>query len=110
LCFGATVFAICLCCWLRGWIGGADVKLLGAAAIIVAPANAGTFPLAVTLSGGILALAYLAGRSILPPPAPRRPRGMFARILRVEAWRIRRRGPLPYACAIAAGTCFVLAQ
>ena len=52
----------------------------------------------------LVAIAYLLGRFLLPRPAPRRPRHLLPRIVRVEAWRIRHRGPLPYACAIAAGT------
>ncbi len=106
--FGLVVFVMCFVFWRRGWMGGADVKLLGAAAIVVAPAAAGTFVIAVSIAGGILAMAYLAGRFILPHPATRRPRRLLPRILRIETWRIRHHGPLPYACAIAAGTIFVL--
>jgi prepilin peptidase CpaA len=106
--FGLTIFLACIVCWHRGWMGGADVKLLGGAAVVVAPSDIETFLLAVTLSGGVLALAYLAGRFVLPRPAARRPKRLLARVLRVEAWRIRHHGPLPYACAIAAGTLFVL--
>jgi len=106
--FGLTIFILCIICWRRGLMGGADVKLLGATAIVVAPAAAGTFILAVTLSGSILAVAHLAGRLLLPRPAVQRPTHLLPRVLRVEAWRIRHRGPLPYACAIAAGTIFVL--
>ena len=106
--FGLSVFAFCIVAWRCGWMGGADVKLLGATAIVVPPAAAGTFLAAVSLSGGVLAIAYLVGRIIVPRPAARRPRRLVQRVLRVEAWRIRGRGPLPYACAIAAGTIFVL--
>ena len=106
--FGLTIFILCIICWRRGWMGGADVKLLGATAIVVAPSAAGTFLVAISLSGGALALAYLAGRFLLPRPAVRRPQRLLPRVLRVEAWRIRHSGPLPYACAIAAGTIFVL--
>jgi prepilin peptidase CpaA len=106
--FGLTVFLCALGCWWCGWMGGADVKLLGATTIVVAPTVCGTFLLAVSLSGGILATVYLAGRFVLPRPATLRPNRLFRRILRIEAWRIRHRGPLPYACAIAAGTMFVL--
>jgi prepilin peptidase CpaA len=108
--FGLVIFLLCVICWQRGWMGGADVKLLGATAIVVAPSEAETFLLAVTLFGGVLALAYLAGRFVLPRPAATRPDGLLPRVLRVEAWRIRHHGPLPYACAIAAGTLFVLSQ
>jgi prepilin peptidase CpaA len=89
-------------------MGGADVKLLAAAAIVVSPTVSITFLLAVSLAGGILATIYLAGRFVLPHPAAGRPRHLLRRVLRVETWRIRHRGPLPYACAIAAGTIFVL--
>jgi prepilin peptidase CpaA len=106
--FGLAVFLLCVVFWRRGWMGGGDVKLLGATAILVSPAAAGSFLLAVTLSGGLLAVAYLLGRLVVPHPAPRRPRHLLPRVLRVEAWRIRNKGPLPYACAIAAGTIFVL--
>jgi prepilin peptidase CpaA len=106
--FGVTIFLACIVCWQRGWMGGADVKLLGGAAVVVAPSDIETFLLAVTLCGGVLALVHLAGRIVLPRPAAKRPRRLLARVLRVEAWRIRHHGPLPYACAIAAGTLFVL--
>jgi prepilin peptidase CpaA len=108
LAFGLTIFLCSLFCWRRGWMGGADVKLLGAAGIAVTPGAIETFLLAVSLSGGLLAMAYLTGRFVLPRPAARRPTHILRRVLRVEAWRIRHRGPLPYACAIAAGTIFVL--
>jgi prepilin peptidase CpaA len=108
LSYGLGIFLLSLFCWRRGWMGGADVKLLGASAIIVAPAASVTFLLAVSLSGGVLASVYLAGRFVLPRPAARRPRHLLPRVLRVEAWRIRHRGPLPYACAIATGTILVM--
>jgi prepilin peptidase CpaA len=109
LAFGLAVFALCIVFWRRGWMGGADVKLLGAAAIVVAPDTAGPFLVAVPLAGGILAMTYLAGRFLLSRPAAiRHPQHLLARVWRVEARRIRRGGPLPYACAIAAGTIFVL--
>jgi prepilin peptidase CpaA len=111
--FGLGVFLFCIFCWRRGWMGGADVKLLGAAAIAIAPSDVETFLAGVSLFGGVLALAYLAGRYVLPrpaatPPHTARSRHLLARVLRVEAWRIHHHGPLPYACAIAAGTLFVL--
>jgi prepilin peptidase CpaA len=106
--FGLAVFLVCAFCWRRGWMGGADVKLLGATAIAIPPSDAETFLLTVSLFGGVMALAYMAGRVVLPAPASERPRRLLSRILRVEAWRIHHRGPLPYACAIAAGTLFVL--
>jgi prepilin peptidase CpaA len=106
--FGLAVFVICFVFWNRGWMGGADVKLLGAAAIAVAPMDVEAFLLGVTLFGGLLSMAYLTGGRFMPRPAAGRPGSLMSRVLRVESWRIRHRGPLPYACAIAAGTLFVL--
>src|SRR3954451_7771038 len=34
---GAAVFFAAAVCWRRGWMGGADVKLLGAIAIVLPP-------------------------------------------------------------------------
>jgi prepilin peptidase CpaA len=106
--FGLIILLLCVVCWQRGWMGGADAKLLGAVAVAIGPSDAETFLLAVTLFGGALALSYLVAQYVLPRPGATRPRGLVPRVLRVEAWRIRHRGPLPYACAIAAGTLFVL--
>jgi prepilin peptidase CpaA len=105
---GMIVFVLAALCWRRGWLGGGDVKLLGAAAVAM-PANlVPTFIAAVALAGGILALFYLTAKRIIPAPMSKRPAGLIARIARVESWRIRRGGPLPYACAITAGALFVL--
>lgn len=104
-----AVFLAGAFCWRRGWLGGGDVKLLGAAALFVAPARIPALLLATSLAGGVLALLYLA-LAALPPAAPARPRAAWlpARLLRIERWRIRRHGPLPYASAIAAGAVFTL--
>ena len=105
---GLVVFVLAAICWRRGWMGGGDVKLLAAAAIAVPPSLVLSCITAGALCGGVLALLYLvAGRMVAPPPATR-PRSLLARALRVEQWRIRRGGPLPYACAIAAGGLFIL--
>lgn len=105
---GLVVFVLAAICWRRGWMGGGNVKLLAAAAIAVPPSLVLSFITTVALCGGVLALLYLvAGRMVAPPPASR-PRSLLARALRVEQWRIRRGGPLPYACAIAAGGLFIL--
>lgn len=108
LCVGAVVFLIAAFCWRRGWMGGGDVKLLAAAAILVPPAQAFTFITVVAVAGGLLAVGYIAARRIVTAPSPIRPRHLLARAMRAERWRIRRGGPLPYACAIAAGGLFVL--
>lgn len=103
-----AVFLAGALCWRRGWLGGGDVKLLGAAALFVAPARIPALLLATSLAGGALALLYLA-LAALPPPAPARGKAPLpARLLRIERRRIRRHGPLPYASAIAAGAVFTL--
>lgn len=110
-----VVFMISAFCWHRGWMGGGDVKLLGAAALSLPPLLVPTFVAAVALSGGVLAIAYGLGGRVLPRlsssrTSHARPAGLLARAIRVERWRISRGGPLPYACAIAAGGLFVLMQ
>ncbi len=101
------VFLLSALCWRRGWMGGGDVKLLGAAALGMPPGSVLPFVAAVTIAGGGLAILYLAARPLVPAPASARPKGLAGRAVRVERWRIRRGGPLPYACAIAAGVLFV---
>lgn len=90
--------------WAAGLIGGGDAKLAAAASLFVPPANAAVFVLATALAGGVLALAFLASRPLIPARVRPARRGAMlpARIARAEAWRIRR-GILPYAVAIAAG-------
>lgn len=104
----ATVGLIGALVWLRGWLGGGDVKLFAAIATLVPPAEVPVALAAAMLAGGPLALLYAATAGRVPVPAGR-PRSLLARALRAEAWRLSRGGPLPYAVAIAAGTLAVLA-
>jgi prepilin peptidase CpaA len=103
------VFVVAALCWRRGWMGGGDVKLLGAVALLVRPGSVPTLLVDVALAGGILALIYLVlyatvSNRVFTP----KPRSIPARALRAERWRIARRGPIPYASAIAAGALFCL--
>ena len=95
-------------CWSRGWLGGGDAKLASAASLALPPSAIGQSLLAVALAGGLLALIYLAAFKLVPRPAPGFRRGLPARLLKAEAWRMHRRGPLPYAAAIAAGGLYSL--
>jgi prepilin peptidase CpaA len=105
---GGIVFGLCLLCWLRGWMGGGDVKLLGACALLVPPLS--VFPMITTvgMAGGVLAFLYLAARRVVPRPVPLpsglRPNGFLGRALRAERWRLSRGVALPYAVAIAIGS------
>ncbi len=105
---GLVVFAVAAFCWRRGWLGGGDVKLIGAAGIAVPPPLLLSFVVAMSLAGAVLAVIYLVGRALPAPRRRRRPTSLPARVLRIERWRLHRGGPLPYACAIAAGGIFVL--
>jgi prepilin peptidase CpaA len=105
---GAILFICAAFCWRRGLMGGGDVKLIAATAVAVPPAAVLSFVAAIALSGGVLAMLYLAGRCLVGKPSTPRPQNLFARVLRIERWRVSRGGPLPYACAIAAGGLFIL--
>lgn len=109
---GGVVFVAGTVCWLMGWLGGGDVKLLGAGAVAVPLRLVPSFLLWVGLAGGVLALIYLAGRRCVPEPTIVGGRGRLlpCRVWRVECWRIRRGGPLPYAVAIAAAGMLALVQ
>lgn len=104
------VFAVTFIFWRLGWMGGGDLKLLTASAMFVASAPAaqgvGGMVIATTLAGGVLSLLYLTGSLLAPKPAAVKPKGFIMRVFRAELWRLRRRGPLPYATAIAAGTLY----
>jgi prepilin peptidase CpaA len=122
---GLAVFFVAAICWRRGWMGGADVKLLGAVVIVLPPGMVSLFAIAMSLAGAAHAITYMAARRIVTPPGPLVPdlasrhastparSGMRrlslpSRALRAERWRISRGGPLPYACAIAFGYLFVI--
>lgn len=102
------VFLLGWASWRCRAMGGGDVKLLAACALLVPPAATPGLVLAVALAGGLLALAYLGLRPWVAAPALARPAALLARARRAETWRIRRRGPLPYGVAIALGTFFTL--
>jgi prepilin peptidase CpaA len=119
-----VVFAVTLLCWRRGWMGGADVKLFTASAILVPPKLVCSMVLASSLAGGALVLIYLMlrlfvgrlprGQPVGQPagqpggPPVGRPAAFLSRIWRVERRRIRRLESLPYASAIAAGALSIL--
>ena len=95
-------------------MGGADVKLLGAVAIVLPPGVVSMFAIAMSLAGAAHAITYMLARRVVTPPPPLASPGapssrrLLSRALRAERWRISRGGPLPYACAIAFGFLFVI--
>lgn len=110
LLIAGVTFLILFGIWFAGAIGGGDVKLWAATALLIPPhwQPELSFFLRVVIIGGILALAYLLLCLCLPKPRASREGGLFRRVLRVEAWRIGRRGPLPYAFAIAGSAIITL--
>jgi prepilin peptidase CpaA len=103
-------FVVLFGVWLGGAMGGGDVKLWAATALLIPPLLQPelTFLFRVVLFGGALALFYLLLRRLVPRPRVSRQGGLLRRIIRTEAWRIGRRAPLPYACAIAGGALATL--
>ncbi len=108
LIIATALFVIALAFWKFGWLGGGDVKLLAASAMLLPPATVPGFLMGVSLSGGVLSLIYLGTRRRISKPHSRKPDGLLARSIRVETWRLHRGGPLPYAVAIAFGALNVL--
>ena len=88
----------------RGFIGGGDVKLIAALVAGTAPAAVPDLLIAIALAGGVIGLAYMALARTMSKPALRPHAVLPVRIAVLEANRIVRRGPMPYALAIAAGT------
>jgi prepilin peptidase CpaA len=91
-------------------MGGGDAKLFGAVALLVPPNLAPALIVGIALSGGVLAVVFLTARRRIAVPSSVRPLGLLARAVRVERWRLRRGGPLPYAVAIASGAIIVILQ
>jgi prepilin peptidase CpaA len=105
---GVLVFTGAWFCWRKGWIGGGDVKLLSASALLVAPAAVPELILNTAIAGGVIALGYVGLARLLPVRATSPPSSLLGRIWRVERRRIRRGLSLPYACAIALGVLLTL--
>jgi prepilin peptidase CpaA len=106
-----VLFALLVLAHARGILGGGDVKLLTALAIGLPPETTLNLLAAVSLAGGVLAMAHLLLRRLVPvSPGYAWLAGwpQFSRICRIESWRIRRHAPLPYGVAIAAGGVWTL--
>jgi prepilin peptidase CpaA len=118
LIIAAITFAALFAIWVLGIMGGGDVKLWAATVLLIPPQLQPelNFYMGVFLLGGLLGIVYLAlwplmrRRHAATPGAPKNimRKNLLGRALRAEAWRIGRRGPLPYACAISASAIFAL--
>lgn len=102
------LFALLLPLAMRGWLGGGDVKLIAAMATGLAPHETWLFIVTTVFAGGALGVAYILGRHLVPETRVAADGSLLRRVLAVEARRVRRGGPLPYAVAIAVGGVFVL--
>ncbi len=105
-----VMFLLLFAVWLAGLMGGGDVKLWAASVLLIPPSVTleFTFFANVLLLGGALAVLYLLLSLAVSKPVASRAGSHFRRFLRAELWRIKRRAPLPYACAIAGGAFTVL--
>lgn len=99
----SIVFSFLIIFWYFGWLGGGDVKLISVIILGLTPGAVVTFVAAVSLFGGVLAVAYGIGKKVIGPPHKLSPVSFLSRAFRVECWRIYRGRSLPYICAIFAG-------
>lgn len=91
------MFGVGLLLFSRGWMGGGDIKLLVAIAAWTGLSGLPLQLVGVALAGGGLALVLLAVRGSLALAG--RDAENMPRLFQKDA-------PLPYAVAIAAGTCW----
>ena len=103
-----SIFLLLMIAFSRGLLGGGDVKIMTALAVGLSPFNSWRFVLVTAIAGGFLAVAYILLSHKKYRMRGAKPASLLGRIAQVEFWRIRRRGPLPYGVAIAAGGAFVL--
>jgi prepilin peptidase CpaA len=88
---GAAVFAVGVGLFAMNWMGGGDVKLLGACAIWAGFGGLPTLLLGTMLAGGVLAAVALLGRRLAGNDSEHPYPGLRAG------------GPIPYAVAILGG-------
>jgi prepilin peptidase CpaA len=59
LVLGLTTFVICVAFWRLGWLGGGDVKFLGATALWMGPQNIVPFILVLAIAGSAFAFLLM---------------------------------------------------
>ena len=102
LAVGLAVFAVGLLLFVRGAMGGGDVKLLAAAALWCGPHLLAVFAIVTGLAGALLAGILLSPLRRILPQAPHE--------VTAGAGLAALRQPMPYGIAISAGGLFVLSQ
>jgi prepilin peptidase CpaA len=99
----AILFFLLFVIYLRGWMGGGDVKLLVALAIGLPLAGVMQLLTVTALAGGVLAMVHLMMRNLPYPKLAPDGASLLRRMYAVERWRHLRHAPLPYGVAIACG-------
>ena len=103
LMIAALLFMLLLLVYMRGWIGGGDVKLLVALAIGLPLMGVIQLLTTTALAGGVLALVHLMMRLLPYPKLAPAGSSLVRRVYAIERWRNLRHAPLPYGVAIACG-------
>lgn len=99
----AILFLLLLIVYVRGWLGGGDVKLLVALAVGLPLIGVVQLLIVTALAGGVLAVVHLMMRQLPYPRLTPVGSSLARRVYAVERWRHLRRAPLPYGVAIACG-------
>lgn len=97
----AAVLGAGMALWAPGYIGGGDAKLIAAAALWFGWPGVLSFLLWCVICGGVLALALLVMRRMVPAVPALKPEWVAGTALADGA-------PAPYAVAIAAGAMIAL--
>jgi prepilin peptidase CpaA len=105
-----VLFLVLMIAYSRQLLGGGDVKTMTAFSLGLSPLASYHFVAATAIAGGLLGILYFVLSRIPGSVSQPKPRSLPGRVLAIEAWRIRRRRPLPYGVAIAAGGIFILFQ
>tara|TARA_R110002124_G_scaffold252752_1_gene418165 strand:- start:350 stop:850 length:501 start_codon:yes stop_codon:yes gene_type:complete len=100
---GGIIFVAGFALYALGRFGGGDVKLMSVLALWAGPAFIGDFLIIMSLTGGVLAIAFITRLKMVMAFA-------FEQIGDVQARDAVLAEKLPYGLAIAAGGCAVLIQ
>jgi prepilin peptidase CpaA len=90
-------------------MGGGDVKLISATALLVPPADIGKLLVFIALAGGVVSCAYLLARRALNGGRFHASDAEHQGWLSREGARIASGGPVPYAVAIFGGLAAIMA-